>query len=250
LATIRSFLNLLFLGLWTAFMVSIAVTMSALRRDPEIFRRMQRDWARGLTRFWGVDIEVRGSENMQPGTSYVVMSNHLSYVDIVALFLALPTIPGFLAKRELMRVPFLSQALRSGGHVVIDRGQRANAAQALSQAAEQVRAGKTVLIFPEGTRGETDTIGTFKKGGFFLAKEASVSILPVGLRGARAVFPKGSLLVRPGKVEVHIGQAIPPDEVERRATNEMVPLVRAKIIELSAMPAREAVTVQESPQPA
>jgi len=251
LLTIRSLFNSLFLGLWTAFMVTTAVTMSAVARDPEIFRRMQRVWARGLTRFWGVDIEVSGTENMHPDTSYVVMSNHLSYVDIVALFLALPTIPGFLAKRELTRVPFLSQALRSGGHVLIDRGQRTNAAQALSQAAQQVRAGKTVLIFPEGTRGESDTIGAFKKGGFFLAKEAAVPILPVGLRGSRGVFPKGSLLVRPGKVEVHIGVPIPPDEVDRRATNEMVPLVRAKIMELSAMPSRDAAAVDRvSPQPA
>jgi 1-acyl-sn-glycerol-3-phosphate acyltransferase len=248
LLTIRSVFNSVFLGLWTAFMVTTAVTLSAVRGDPEIFRRMQRDWARGLTRFWGVEIEVLGSENMDPGTSYVVMSNHLSYVDIVALFLALPTIPGFLAKRELMRVPFLSQALRSGGHVLIDRGMRVNAAQALSQAAAQVKAGKTVLIFPEGTRGESDTIGAFKKGGFYLAKEAGVPILPVGLRGCRDVFPKGSLLVRPGKVQVHIGVAIPPDEVGRRVANEMIPLVRSKIMELSAMPPREAA--RESPQPA
>ena len=112
-------------------MVTNAVTLSVVLRDPEFFRRMQRDWARGLTRFWGVDIEVLGAENMDPSTSYVVMSNHSSYVDIVALFLALPTIPGFLAKRELMRVPFLSQALRSGGHVLIDRGRARNATQAL-----------------------------------------------------------------------------------------------------------------------
>lgn len=247
--TIRSFANLIFFGIWTAFMVSLAVTLGTLRRDPELFRRMQRHWARGLTGFWGVEVEVHGAEHMDPARSYVVMSNHLSYVDIVALFLALPVIPGFLAKRELTRIPFLSQALRSGGHVVIDRGQRTNAMQAISSAAEQVKGGKTVLIFPEGTRGDSDTIGKFKKGGFYLAKAASVPILPVGLRGTRGVFAKDSLLVRPGKVEVHIGAPIPPEEVERREAGEMIPLVRAHVMELSAMPAREEA-VQESPIPA
>jgi 1-acyl-sn-glycerol-3-phosphate acyltransferase len=250
LQTIRSFVNLLFLGVWTAFMVTYAVTLSALRRDPELFRREQRNWARGLIRFWGVAVEVHGAEHMDTSCSYVVMSNHSSYVDIVALFLALPTIPGFLAKRELTKVPFLSQALRSGGHVVIDRGQKMNAMQAITAAAEQVKTGKTVLIFPEGTRGDSDTVGAFKKGGFYLAKEAGVPILPVGLRGSRSVFPRSSLLVHPGKIEVHIGNPLSPDEIAQRDTGEIVPLVRAKISELSAMPQREKQSGQSSPVPA
>jgi 1-acyl-sn-glycerol-3-phosphate acyltransferase len=248
LQTFRSFANLIFLGVWTAFMVSVAVTLGAVRGDPDVFRRMQRDWARGLIKVWGVELHVHGAEHMAPGHSYVVMSNHLSYADIVALFLALPIIPGFLAKRELTRVPFLGQALRSGGHVVIDRGQRGSAMQAINAAAAQVKGGKTVLIFPEGTRGDTDTIGDFKKGGFYLAREAGVPILPVGLRGTRGVFARNSLLVRPGRGDVPIGAPIPPDEVRHRDASDMLPIVRAKIMELSAMPAREAD--RESPIPA
>ena len=248
LRSIRGFVNLVFLGVWTAFMVSYAVIAGALLRDPEFFRREQRRWAGGLLRFWGVQIAVFGSDHMREGASYVVMSNHLSWADIVALFIALPTTPGFLAKRELMRIPFLAQALRSGGHVLIDRAKHGDAMAALSRAAEQVRNGKTVLIFPEGTRGDSDTIGAFKKGGFHLAREAKVPILPVGLRGSRGVFPRGSLLILPGQIEVHIGAPIPPEEVARREPADMVAMVRAVIMDLSAMPARE--DAQESPIPA
>lgn len=247
LQTVRSFLNLLFLGIWTAFMVSLAVSLGVIRRDPELFRRMQRRWAKGLVRVWGVEVVVYGLEHMDPSRNYVVMSNHVSYVDIVALFLALPVIPGFLAKRELTRVPFLAQALRSGGHVVIDRGQT-TAVQTIQNAAQQVRGGKTVLIFPEGTRGDSDTVGTFKKGGFYLAKASGVPILPVGLRGSRDIFPRGSLLVRPGKVEVHIGEPLSEQEISACRENQLRPLVRAKIVELSAMPPREAAP--DSPLPA
>lgn len=247
LRTVRSFLNLLFLGVWTAFMVSLAVTLGVVRRDPELFRRMQRRWAGGLVRFWGVQVEVHGADHMEVGRSYVVMSNHVSYVDIVALFLALPIIPGFLAKRELTRIPFLAQALRSGGHVVIDRGQT-TAVQTIQNAAQQVRGGKTVLIFPEGTRGDSGTVGTFKKGGFYLAKASGVPILPVGLRGTREIFPKGSLLVRPGKIEVHIGPPLPAEEISQRSESQLRPLVRAKIIELSSTPPHEVVP--DSPLPA
>jgi len=247
LQTVRSFLNLLFLGVWTAFMVSLAVTLGVVRRDPELFRRMQRRWARGLVRVWGVQVEVHGADHMELGRSYVVMSNHVSYVDIVALFLALPIIPGFLAKRELTRIPFLAQALRSGGHVVIDRGQT-TAVQTIQNAAQQVKGGKTVLIFPEGTRGDSGMVGTFKKGGFYLAKASGVPILPVGLRGTREIFPKGSLLVRPGKIEVHIGPPLPAEEISQRSESQLRPLVRAKIIELSSESPHEVVP--DSPLPA
>jgi 1-acyl-sn-glycerol-3-phosphate acyltransferase len=228
----------MFLGGWTAFMVSYAVIVGALLRDPEFFRREQRRWASGLLRFWGVQLDVFGSDHMRQGESYVVMSNHLSWADIVALFIALPTTPGFLAKRELMRIPFLAQALRSGGHVLIDRAKHGDAMAALSRAAEQVRSGKTVLIFPEGTRGDSDTIGAFKKGGFHLARAANVPILPVGLRGSRGVFPRGSMLVRPGRIEVHIGPAIPASEVSQRELGDMLPRVREQIMDLAAMAAR------------
>ena len=235
LRSIRAFINLLFLAVWTAFMVTYAVVFGIVLRDPQFFRREQRRWARGLLRFWGVQLDVFGSANMREGACYVVMSNHLSWADIVALFIALPTTPGFLAKRELMRIPFLAQALRSGGHVLIDRAKHGDAMAALSRAAEQVRSGKTVLIFPEGTRGDSDTIGAFKKGGFHLARAAQVPILPVGLRGSRGVFPRGSLLIRPGKIEVHIGPEIPASEVSVRELGDMLPRVREQIMDLAAM---------------
>jgi 1-acyl-sn-glycerol-3-phosphate acyltransferase len=247
LTTVRSFLSFLFLGAWTAFMTAGAVTLSVIKRDPEVFRRAQRNWAAGLVRFWGVDVRVFGAESVDLSRSYVVMANHLSYVDIVALFLALPIIPGFLAKSELTKVPFLSQALRSGGHVVIARGKHQSAMQTLSKAADEVRGGKTVLVFPEGTRGDSDTIGDFKKGGFHLAKSAGVPILPVGLRGSRSVFPKGSLLVHPGVIEVYIGQAIPDADVVTYEPSEMVQRVRSQIMDLSAMPARPARASSSGP---
>jgi 1-acyl-sn-glycerol-3-phosphate acyltransferase len=248
MSILRSVLNTVFLALWTAFMVTVAVVLSAVRGDFGVFRRMQRQWANGLVRFWGVHLGVFGAEHMDTAASYVVVSNHLSWADIVVLFIALPTTPGFLAKRELLRVPFLAAALRSGGHVIIDRGRRASAVQALHRAAEEIRGGKTVLVFPEGTRGDSDTIGEFKKGGFHLARDAKVPILPVGVRGSRAVFPRDGLLIHPGRVEVHIGAPVPADEVERTPVDQLVARVRSDVMALSAMPARESV--QGEPRPA
>ena len=234
---LRAVANSVFSVVWTALMVTFAIISSLVLGDPEFFRRAQRAWARGLARFWGLELSVIGAEHMREGQSYVVMSNHASYADIVALFMALPVIPGFLAKRELMRVPFLAAALRAGGHVIIDRGKRQSARAALDSAADQVRSGKTVLIFPEGTRGDTDSIAEFKRGGFHLAKAAQVPIIPVGLRGTRQVGPKHSLLFWPGKVEVHIGAPVTPDDVTAYELSPLMQNVRSRIAELSAMPA-------------
>jgi 1-acyl-sn-glycerol-3-phosphate acyltransferase len=222
-------------------MVTFAVTTGLVLRDPDFFKRMQRYWALGLTRFWGVEVEVHGAEHMRDGASYVVMANHVSYADIVALFIALPVIPGFMAKRELMRVPFLGAALRAGGHVIVDRGAHDRAMKAIEHAARQVREGRTVLIFPEGTRGDAKTVGDFKSGGFRLARSAGVPIIPVGLRGTGNVGPKNSLLFWPGKIEVHIGTPLAPDDVQALDINSLVRQVRGQIITLSATPGREGV---------
>jgi 1-acyl-sn-glycerol-3-phosphate acyltransferase len=233
---LRAAANSVFSVVWTACMVSYAIGSSLILNDPEFFRRAQRVWARGLARFWGMELKVFGAENMPEGCPYVVMSNHASYADIVALFMALPVIPGFLAKQELMRIPFLAAALRAGGHVLIDRGKRESARQAIESAAQQVRSGKTVLIFPEGTRGDSDAIGRFKSGGFHLAKAARVPIIPVGLRGTRAIGPKHSVLFWPGTVEVHIGSPIMPDDIDSKDLYPLMENVRSRIASLSELP--------------
>ena len=238
LTIVRAVANSIFFGLWTAFMVTFAVSTGLLLRDPDFFKRMQRYWARGLTSFWGVELEVFGAEHMAADASCVVMANHASYADIVALFIALPVIPGFMAKRELLKVPFLAAALRAGGHVIVDRGQHDRAMKVIASAAQEVRGGKTVLIFPEGTRGDSETIGEFKSGGFRLAKSAGVSIIPVGLRGTGRIGPKHSLLFWPGKIEVHIGEPLPPEEVQSLDFSSLVQRVRGRIVTLSGIPAR------------
>jgi 1-acyl-sn-glycerol-3-phosphate acyltransferase len=235
LSIFRAMANSIFFGVWTAFMVTFAVSTGVLLRDPEFFKRMQRYWARGLTGFWGVDLAVYGAEHMTGDAGCVVMANHASYADIVALFIALPVIPGFMAKRELLRVPFLAAALRAGGHVIVDRGQHDKALKAIESAARQIREGRTVLIFPEGTRSDAGCVGDFKSGGFRLAKTAGVKIIPVGLRGTANVGPKRSLLFWPGRIEVHIGEPLTPTEIQGLDHSSLMRNVRGRIVTLSGM---------------
>jgi 1-acyl-sn-glycerol-3-phosphate acyltransferase len=215
----------------------------ALTRDGEHVRRMSRAWAAGLARGWGMQVRVHGASQLDPVGTYVFMANHQSHVDIVALILALPRVPGFLAKKELRRVPFFGAAMEVGGHVFVDRNAHARAVEAIEEAARVVREGASIVVFPEGTRHDREAVSLFKKGGFHLALAAGVPIVPIGLRGTRAMLPRHSKMIRPGDVDVHIGAPIPAGELAALGVEGAVTRVRTDVAALAAMP------LDDTPQP-
>ncbi|MFW6050218.1 MAG: lysophospholipid acyltransferase family protein [Myxococcota bacterium] len=224
---------------WTVGWTSSAIAKSVITGDPGVVNAWTPKWAHGLARGWGMDVRAFGRENIDPSRTYVFMSNHQSHVDIVALFVALPMLPGFLAKKELRRVPFLGPAMEWGGHVFIDRNKRADAFQALADAADQVRKGKSIVIFPEGTRGDGQHVYRFKKGGFHLVKQAGVPLVPVGVRGTHEVLPKHSPRLRGGPVEVHIGRPVPSEAIADLPLEALIDRVRSAICDLSGLPPRD-----------
>jgi 1-acyl-sn-glycerol-3-phosphate acyltransferase len=234
--TLRALLNSLLLPVWTMLWVSAGVLAVTVTRDRDLFYRWQQLWARGLFRLCGIDLVVSGRENMHPGQPYVIVANHASYMDIPALFAALPAPPQFIAKRELLRIPFVGAALRWGRHVLIDRGNRTSARDSLEQAAAHVRQGAAVLVFPEGTRGTTDQIAKFKTGAFRLAKQGNAAILPVGIAGTRRVLPKHGRLLRPTRVSVRIGPPLGVAEVQTNDLKTTSQNARRMVAELADMP--------------
>jgi 1-acyl-sn-glycerol-3-phosphate acyltransferase len=233
---LRAFANSLIFPLWTALSVTVGLVAGFVRRDPDLFYRWQRGWARGLYRLCGIELEVQGAENMSPGGAYVIIANHSSYMDIAALFASLPKLPQFMAKRELARLPFLGAALRSGRHILVDRGNHASAKGSLDSAAERLKAGAAILVFPEGTRSTDGHIGRFKTGAFRLAKLGEVEILPVGISGTARVLPKHGRLIRPHRVSVHIGAPLSVAEVQRASLNELSERTRSLLSQLSQLP--------------
>jgi len=215
-------------------MCSVAVPLYSVTRDRPQFQKLQRVWADGLAKGWGMEVEAHGVEQLDPQGTYVFMANHLSHVDIVALFVALPLHVGFLAKKELRKVPFLAQAMVAGGHVFIDRKQRTNAFSVMSEAAQDVANGASLVVFPEGTRGFAEHIQPFKRGGFHLARQANVPVVPVGLRGTRNILGREDYLIRPGRVEVHVGAPIAP--LDFADVGSLANHARVQVSELAAMP--------------
>lgn len=175
-------------------------------------------WARTLTTVCGVTVDVRGLENVPADGRCVVLSNHCSHLDGPVVLLALRVPLYFVIKRELARVPIWGPATLRVGFIAIDRTDSAQARAQLSRAVDAVRGGRTVLVFPEGTRSPDGRLQRFKKGGFRLAVDAQVPILPVTVNGSAALLPKGSAAPFPGRVEVLVHPPIPtaglgPDDV-------------------------------------
>jgi 1-acyl-sn-glycerol-3-phosphate acyltransferase len=110
---------------------------------------------------------------------------------------------GFVAKRELERVPFFGAAARAAGVIYINRENRKAAFGAYGDAASKIRAGKSVLVYPEGTRGSGYPMRPFKKGPFVLAIGSGAPVVPVVVHGTIEVNPRGSLTATPGTVHVH-----------------------------------------------
>ena len=156
----------------------------------------------------GIRYRVSGRDQVPP-TAVVFCSNHESNVDPAVLFEALHPQLHVLYKAELHRFPIMGTVFDVGGFVPIDRGDRDKAMASISRGAAALRAGHSFLIFPEGTRSRTGELLPFKKGGFIMAIEAQVPIVPVAIQGGRAAMKKGSAFVRPVRVSVRIGAPIP-----------------------------------------
>jgi 1-acyl-sn-glycerol-3-phosphate acyltransferase len=234
---------------WTMLVTVASIGVAKLTGEERWVRRGEKLWARGLLGAWGVRVTVVDRYDLDPSQPIVVMANHSSHIDVPLLFMSLGVVPGFIAKKELERVPFVAMALRAGGHVLLDRADRQSAMRALKLASDHVREGRTIAVFPEGTRGNGQVLGEFKKGGFLIAKRAAAAILPVGIRGSRAVLHPGSVLPTGGSVSVHVGRLITPDVVRSLPLNALCERVAAEVSSLSAVPTDSRRTRPECGEP-
>jgi 1-acyl-sn-glycerol-3-phosphate acyltransferase len=202
---------------WVPFAVrtmafgTVSLTLGPLARDRSASLWAMRRWCRSSARALGIQIDAGGIENVPPG-AFVYCSNHQSVLDILVLGAVLPGDFKWAAKRSLMKIPFLGWHLRLAGHVPVDRnaGSRA-AARAISCFVEVLRAGKPLLIFPEGTRSEDGMLRPFKNGGFHAAARAMVPVVPVAIDGTHRLMKKGAIDTGDGTqrvVRVRIGAPI------------------------------------------
>lgn len=178
----------------------------------------------------GLKIEVTGREHVDRKRAHVFMSNHLSFIDGPLLFLLIPQPVRVILKRTLFRIPVIGLGMSYLGFVPVNRKGIKQGRRAIERAVDLVRHRKySFLIFPEGTRSRDGRLQPLKRGGFFLAAEAGVPILPISLEGTFALMPRGSFFVRPGKIRVRFHACLPVGRPDEESLADIMDKTRAAI---------------------
>ncbi|MBW2632219.1 MAG: 1-acyl-sn-glycerol-3-phosphate acyltransferase [Deltaproteobacteria bacterium] len=190
---------------------------------------VSRSWAKLNLMLSGVSMSVIGDEFIDENQPYVVMANHQSYYDVFALIGYLPLPLKWVMKMELREAPIFGIACEKVGHIYVDRGNSEKAQKSLKAAGKKIRAGSSVVFFPEGTRSPDGKLQRFKKGGFVMALEAGVPILPVTVVGGRKILPKKSLRILPGNMKIIMHEPIPVNEYTYETKDKLIERVRGTI---------------------
>ena len=209
----------------------VAISVSFFSRSGNAAHKIARTWAKSIIWFSGIRVRVTGLENIDPASSYIYMCNHQSNFDIPVLLAFLPVEFRWLAKAELFKIPVFGQGMRGAGYISIDRSNQESAFKSISEAARRMKDGVSVMIFPEGTRSRDGKIKPFKKGGFVLAVDSGIPIVPVIIKGTYAIMTKGRLIINPGPVELDIQKPIETSGYARESKETLMEQVKKVMCE-------------------
>lgn len=202
------FLRASLIVLYTIFWGLFACVVGLVDRSGAGVVGVARIWAHWILATCKIKIEAHGIEQIPRDQPVIFMSNHRSALDVLVLVKTLPVPFRFVAKKELRWIPLFGWALFLGRHVFVDRENRIKAIQSLTEAAERVRSGTNVILYPEGTRSRTTELLPFKSGSFHMALDAGVLVVPVSVSGSQRLTPKGSSIVRSGTIRIVFGKPI------------------------------------------
>lgn len=219
----------------TVFWGAISLVVSFFDSTGRVQIGMARRWARSLLTAGRIRVTVEGIEAIDPNGSYVIASNHLSYMDTPVILANIPVQFRFLAKRGLFQIPFLGTHLKRAGHIPVPREDPRAAVRTMTAAAETIRTrGISMLIFPEGGRSPSGKLQPFKDGAAFIAIKAGVPIVPIALIGTYEILPFGGARIRSGRVTLRAGDPIPTAELALRDRSALTARLRQEIAGLLA----------------
>jgi 1-acyl-sn-glycerol-3-phosphate acyltransferase len=239
-SAIRAFLILdPLILLTTAAMGTVSMLVSIFDSSGRTQHRVARAWARMLLRIAGARVRVEGLDRIAPGSSYVIVANHLSFMDIPVILAHMPVEIRFLAKRSLFKVAFIGTHLRRAGHLPVEREEARASLKTMTEAGQIVRdRGISVLIFPEGGR-SPNQMRKFREGAAYISIKAGVPAVPVGLDGTRQILPMGSIHVKPGQVALRIGDPIPVDALKIHDRHALTEELQRRVAELAGAAYRD-----------
>jgi 1-acyl-sn-glycerol-3-phosphate acyltransferase len=218
---IKSIIIWIFIGvihtlLWGVAAIAVSVFT---RNGKKVHFYCAAPWSKIILWGSGVKVEARGLERIESEKSYIFIPNHTSFFDIFVLLGYLPVDFKFIFKKEIMRVPLLGFAMRRAGYISIDRSSPAKARLSLNQAIDKIKNGASIVIFAEGTRSRDGHLQPLKRGAFRMAIASGSPVVPVAIKGAHEIMPKGSFTIKKGVIKLHIGRPVETT----RYTNQTMP---------------------------
>lgn len=226
-------LRLLWLAV-VALVVTIPISLATIviaifRSTSPLIDSLIRLWARALVAAAGVDLRTENMERIEPDKRYILVANHYSYLDIPCILATVPQPIRFMAKASLFKIPMFGWAIGRTGFIPIDRKNRRTAVKSFDLAADRIRKGNTIVIFPEEGRSRHREMRPFQRGAFLLALKAEKTIVPMAIDNTFDIFPPGVWRVTPGTVTVRVGTPIDTTGVSVREKERLARESRVQI---------------------
>jgi 1-acyl-sn-glycerol-3-phosphate acyltransferase len=222
------------LGLWAGIatiILGIPVMIAGLlSRTGNLAFSISKLWAYTMLAVSFVRTEIKNKDKILKGTSYIIISNHQSHYDIITLVTTLGIQFRWIIKKEILKLPIFGYALYASRNIFIDRSNTTSAIESINKGFDRLPKGVSVMVFAEGTRSPDGQIHEFKKGGFITAVARKISILPVTVNGSRRVMHKGSFTLKPGKIQVVIGNPIDTSGYTNDTIPELIDKTRQTIM--------------------
>ncbi|HEX7152434.1 MAG TPA: lysophospholipid acyltransferase family protein [Thermoanaerobaculia bacterium] len=220
----------------TLFYGSLVLLIAAVRSTSPLIEPLIRRWARTLVRAAGIDVQGENLEILDPNKRYILVANHYSYFDIPCIFAAVNQPIRFMAKASLFQIPIFGWAIGRAGFIPIDRKNRRSAVKSFDLAADRIRKGNTIVIFPEEGRSRTREMRPFQRGAFLLAIKSQQTMVPIAVDGTFDAFPVGARRVTPGRVTVRAGTPIETAGCTLRDKDRLAEASRTEIARMLRLP--------------
>ena len=195
--------------------------------------QMVRNIFEKLLKMAGVTVEVRGYENIPQDRPVLYVGNHRSYFDILVGYTTVPGLMGFVAKKEMEKIPCLAHWMRFINCLFLDRKNIKAGLATMNEGTQLLKDGFSIAIFPEGTRSQDEDPHEFKEGSLRPALKAKVPVIPMAISGTADILENNKRFqVKPATVHITFGQPIYPDQLERAEKKHLGATIREEIIEM------------------
>ena len=215
--------------LWTVFMATFSLLSSLVDRDGSIQQWFAVTWSKVILKIIGAPLAVRGMEKIDTTRPHMYALNHLSALDIPAVYAAMPCHFRIMAKEEIFRYPFLGWHLRRSGQVSIEREHAIASMRSLNRAAAILKGGQPLVVFPEGGRSATGQVKPFLPGVFYVAIKAGVDVVPMALVGTYEMLPMETFHIKPRPLELLVGDPIPVAGYSLREMDKLAAAVQTAV---------------------